>query len=78
MSSSSVDASIWLSSVQRQVETAVDRLTERPYSEVTQRDPELEGAARASELQAEVREVDLAIDRLDVLEVGRRDFEAVS
>ena len=62
--------------VQSQVEAAVDRLPERGHAEVAQRDPELEGAAAAGELEAEIGEVHLAVDRLRVFEEVGGDLEA--
>src|SRR5439155_22519186 len=53
-----------------------ERRTEGGDTEVAQRDPELESAATAGQLQAPVGEVHLAFGRLDILEELRRDLEA--
>ena len=53
--------------VQRQVEAAVDRVPKRGDAEVAQRDPELEGAAGAGELEAAIGEVHLDVERLRVV-----------
>ena len=61
-----------------EVERSVDRLAERVDAEVADREPDLQRAAGAAQLDAEVREVDLVLVPACVAQVVGHDLEGAA